>query len=207
MPEARVYNMMGEEVGMVDLPEEVFGMGVSTHVLWEVTRADMLNARRGTASTKDRSDVHLSGAKPWKQKHTGHARAGSFRSPIWVGGGVAHGPHPRVWSLKINRKVRRKAVAGILSERLSEGNLRLLRDLTSTGRTRDMVEMLRNQGCEGRRTVILVGDSDEMVVRASRNIPRAVAVNARSVSLTTLVNAEVVLLSESAVDLLKERVV
>ena len=207
MPEARVYNMKGEEVGTVDLPEEIFGVSVSTHVLWEVTRAEMLNSRAGTASTKRRGEVRLSGAKPWKQKHTGHARAGSFRSPIWVGGGVAHGPHPRTWSLKINRKVRRKAVAGILSERLSDGNLRLLRDLVSTGKTREMAEMLSNNGCNGRRTVVLVNDADDTVIRAVRNIPRAIAVNARSVSLSTLVNSEVVLLSETAVDLLKERVI
>ncbi len=206
MPEARRYNMKGEEVGTIDLPDEIFAIGVSTHVLWEVTRAEMLNARRGTADTQTRSEVTSSGSKPWRQKHTGHARAGSFRSPIWVGGGVAHGPHPRTWSLKINRKVRRKAIAGILSERLSEGNLRLLVDLSSTGRTREMAEMLDNQGCEGRRTVILVGDDDANVLRATRNIPRAVAMNARNVSITTLVNSEVVLISESAVDLLKERV-
>jgi large subunit ribosomal protein L4 len=206
MPEARVYDMRGEEVGTAELPEEIFGMTVSTHVLWEVTRAEMLNARRGTADCRTRSFVNATGAKPWRQKHTGHARAGSFRSPVWVGGGVAHGPHPRTWSLKINRKVRRKALAGILSERLSEGNLRLIRDASSTGRTREMAEMLRSQGCEGRRTVVLVGDGDGLMIRAIRNIPYAVAVSARSVSLTTLVDSEVVLITESAVDLLKERV-
>jgi ribosomal protein L4 len=102
--------------------------------------------------------------------------------------------------------VRRKALAGILSERLSEGNLRLIRDASSTGRTREMAEMLRSQGCEGRRTVVLVGDGDGLMIRAIRNIPYAVAVSARSVSLTTLVDSEVVLITESAVDLLKERV-
>jgi large subunit ribosomal protein L4 len=206
MAEARVYNMKGEEVGTVDLPEEIFGMGVSTHVLWEAVRAEELNARRGTADTQDRRDVSFTGTKPWRQKHTGHARAGSFRSPIWVGGAVAHGPHPRKWSLKINRKVRRKAVAGILSERLAEGNLRLIRDLSCTGRTREIAEMIRNQGYDGRKTVILVDEKDETTLRAARNIPWATATSARSVSLRTLVGSEVVLLSESAVDLLKERV-
>jgi large subunit ribosomal protein L4 len=206
MAEARVYNMKGEEVGTVDLPEEIFGMGVSTHVLWEAVRAEELNARRGTADTQDRRDVSFTGTKPWRQKHTGHARAGSFRSPIWVGGAVAHGPHPRKWSLKINRKVRRKAVAGILSERLAEGNLRLIRDLSCSGRTREIAEMIRNQGYDGRKTVILVDEKDETTLRAARNIPWATATSARSVSLRTLVGSEVVLLSESAVDLLKERV-
>jgi large subunit ribosomal protein L4 len=206
MAEARVYNMKGEEVGTCDLPEEIFGMGVSTHVLWEVVRAEELNARRGTASAKDRSEVHLSGAKPWKQKHTGHARAGSFRSPIWVGGGVAHGPHPRKWNLKINRKVRRKAVAGILSERLAEGNLRLVRDLTCSGKTREIAAMIRDHGLEGRKTLILVDEADLVIMRAARNLPGTRAASARSVNVRTLVGSEVVLLSEIAVDLLKERV-
>jgi large subunit ribosomal protein L4 len=206
MAEARVYNMKGEEVGTVDLPEEIFGMGVSTHVLWEAVRAEELNARRGTADTQNRRDVSFTGTKPWRQKHTGHARAGSYRSPIWVGGAVAHGPHPRQWSLKINRKVRRKAVAGILSERLAEGNLRLIRDLSCSGRTREIAEMIRNQGYDGRKTVILVSENDETTLRAARNIPWATATSARSVSLRTLVGSEVVLLSENAVDLLKERV-
>jgi large subunit ribosomal protein L4 len=206
MAEARVYNMKGEEVGTSDLPEEIFGMGVSTHVLWEVVRAEELNARRGTACAKDRSDINLSGAKPWRQKHTGHARAGSFRSPVWVGGGVAHGPHPRIWNLKINRKVRRKAVAGILSERLAEGNLRLVRDLRCSGKTREIATMLRDHGLEGRKTLILVDEADLVTIRATRNLPGARAASARSVNVRTLVGSEVVLLSETAVDLLKERV-
>jgi len=206
MAEVRVYNMKGEEVGTSDLPEEIFGTGVSTHVLWEVVRAEELNARSGTAAAKDRSEIKLSGAKPWRQKHTGHARAGSYRSPIWVGGGVAHGPHPRKWSLKINRKVRRKAVAGILGERLSEGNLRLVRDLHCSGKTREIAEMIRDHGLEGRKTLILVDEADRTTLRAVRNLRDARAASARSVNVRTLVGSEVVLLSEAAVDLLKERV-
>lgn len=207
MADVRVYTMSGEEVGKADLPEEMFAMNVSTHILWEVVRAESLNSRQGTVSTLGRSDVKASGRRPWRQKGTGNARAGTSASPIWRGGGVTFGPKPRKWNIKLNRKVRRKALAGILSERLAEGNLRIVRDLKSSGKTREMIELLSNHDCSGRRTVILVTDGDSLVKRASRNIPRVKATSAASVSVHDLVNSEVVLLSEEAIELLKERLI
>ena len=206
MAEARVYSMDGSEVGTIDLPEEAFGTAVSTHLLWEVVRAEQANARAGLASTKGRSEVRASGRKPWRQKHTGNARAGSFTSPIWRGGGVATGPRPRRFHLKVNRKVRRRALAGVLSERLGEGNLRIIRDLATQGRTREMAGLLNGQECDDRLTVLLLDEADEMAFRAARNIPNLVAVSAARVPVGTLVNAEVVLVSEGALDALKRRV-
>jgi large subunit ribosomal protein L4 len=206
MAEARIYSMSGEELGVQELPDEVFGTGVSTHILWEVVRAEQLNRRQGTVATLSRSMVHGSGKKPWRQKHTGRARSGSAKSPIWRGGGVAFGPRPRTWNLKINRKVRKKALSGILTERLAEGNLRLIRDLVSAeGKTADIARMLENLDYTGRRTVILT--DNPLVIRASENIPRVDALSARNVHVGMLVNAEIVLLSEDAVDILKERVI
>ena len=205
MAEARVYTMNGEEVGAVKLPDEMFAMGVSTHVLWEVVRAEQNNRRQGNACSLTRAEVKGSGRKPWRQKHTGHARAGSFKSPIWRSGGVAHGPKPRFFSKKINRKVRRKAIAGILSERLSEGNLRIIRDLSVDGRTRVVREMLGGNGINGRRIVILT-DGDSLVARAAGNIPGVQAVAASRVPVTTLVNSEVVVIAENALEQLKARV-
>ncbi|MFO8184081.1 MAG: 50S ribosomal protein L4 [Candidatus Aegiribacteria sp.] len=207
MADAIVYTMSGEEVGRTELPEEMFGMNVSTHILWEAVRAESLNARRGTASTLGRSEVQASGRKPWRQKSTGNARAGSVASPIWRGGGVTFGPKPRKWNIRLNRKVRRKALAGILSERLAEGNLRVVRELKSTGRTREVADMLRSHECQGRTTLLLVRDDDDLLKRASRNIPRLKTADASSVSIHDLVNSEVVLLSEEAVDLLKGRLI
>lgn len=205
MAEARVYTMKGEEVGTVKLPDEMFAVGVSTHVLWEVVRAEQANRRQGNASALTRSEVRGSGRKPWRQKHTGHARAGSFKSPIWRSGGVAHGPKPRSYSKKINRKVRRKAIAGILSERLSEGNLRIIRDLSVEGKTREVREMLGGNGLTGRKTVILT-DGNGLMARAAGNIPGVFAVAAGHVPVSTLVNSEVVLVAENALEHLKARV-
>ncbi len=205
MAEARIYSMNGEEIGIQELPLEAFGTGVSTHILWEVVRAEQVNRRKRIASTLSRSMVRGSGRKPWRQKHTGRARSGSAKSPIWRGGGVAFGPQFRTWKLKVNRKVRRKALAGILTERLDEGNLRVIRDLRSeNGKTADIAGMLANLDCSGRRTVILT--DDPMIFRAAGNIPRVDAISAHSVPVGMLVDAEVVLLSEDAIDILKERV-
>lgn len=205
MAEARVYTMNGEEVGAVKLPDEMFAMGVSTHVLWEVVRAEQANRRQGNACALTRAEVRGSGRKPWRQKHTGHARAGSFKSPIWRSGGVAHGPKPRVFSKKINRKVRRKAIAGILSERLSEGNLRVIRELSMVGKTQEVREMLGGNGLTGRKTVILT-NGDNLIARAAGNIPGVFAVSASHVPVSTLVNSEVVIIAENALDQLKARV-
>jgi len=207
MADARVYTMSGEEVGKTDLPEEMFGINVSTHILWEAVRAESLNSRQGTASTLGRSEVKASGRKPWRQKGTGNARSGSVASPIWRGGGVTFGPSPRKWDIRLNRKVRRKAFAGILSERLAEGNLRIVKDLESTGKTREIAEMLINHECAGKKTIVLVSDKDMLLKRASRNIPGLKMISAVSVSIHDLVNSEVVLLSEEAIDLLKGRMV
>jgi len=204
--EARVYSMDGSEVGTLDLPEEAFGTAVSTHLLWEVVRAEQTGARAGLASTRGRSEVRASGRKPWRQKHTGNARAGSFASPIWRGGGVATGPKPRRFHVKVNRKVRRKALAGVLSERLGEGNLRVIRDLSTEGRTRDMADLLAGQECDDRLTVLLLNEDDETAFRAARNIPNLLAVSAARVPVGALVNAEVVLVSEGALETLKGRV-
>lgn len=205
MAVARVYNMSGEEVDTVQLPDQVFSTGVSTHLLWEVVRVEQTNRRRGTASTRSRSEVRGSGRKPWRQKHTGHARAGTRKSPIWRGGGVAFGPKPRPWSIRLNRKIRRKALAGILSERLDEGNLRLIRDFLLEGRTRQVAGMLQGNGCAGRKTLILTLEGDENASRASRNIPGVHTASARSVPVTALVNSEVILMDERAMDELKAR--
>ncbi len=205
MAEARIYTMKGEEVGAVKLPDELFAMGVSTHVLWEVVRAEQNNKRQGNASALTRAEVKGSGRKPWRQKGTGNARAGSFKSPIWRSGGVAHGPKPRNFSMKINRKVRRKALAGILSERLSEGNLRVIRDLSVDGKTSEVREMLGGNGLAGKKTVILT-NGDNMVARAAGNIPGVFAVAASHVPVTALVNSEIVLVAENALEHLKARV-
>lgn len=131
--EAKVYDIKGKETGTVSLPEAVFGAGWNADMVHEVVVAMQSNARAGTAHTKDRSEVRGGGIKPWKQKGTGRARHGSRRSPIWTGGGVAHGPRSdKDFSKKLNKNVRAKALAAVLSKKQSDGEVIFINTLAMT---------------------------------------------------------------------------
>ena len=126
MSTATVYNTKNEAVGETELNDEVFNREVKVHLLHDVVRMQRAARRAGTASTKTRVEVRGGGAKPWRQKGTGRARAGTRNSPIWRGGGVTFGPKPKDYSFKLNRKVKNQAVAMAMSARNQEGNLVVL---------------------------------------------------------------------------------
>lgn len=131
--DAKVYSNEGAEVGKISLPEAVFGVAWNADLVHEVVVGMQANARETTAHTKGRGDVRGGGKKPWKQKGTGRARHGSSRSPIWVGGGVSHGPtNEKDYSVKINKKVRAKALAVVLSKKLTDGEVVFVDSLAIT---------------------------------------------------------------------------
>src|SRR5215212_11502533 len=123
MPTVKVRNIQNEEVGEVELSDVVFGAPLNQGLIHAAVRNFMANARQGTSATKTRGDASGSGKKLWKQKGTGRARIASIRSPLWKGGGNAHGPQSRDWSYQMPKKMRRGALRSALSERLREGNL------------------------------------------------------------------------------------
>src|SRR5438046_5190037 len=123
MPTVKVRNLKNEEVGEVQLSEAVFGASLNEALIHAAVRNFMANARQGTSATKTRGDVSGAGRKLWKQKGTGRARIASLRSPLWKGGGNVHGPQPRDWSYNMPKKMRKKAMSSVVSERLREGNL------------------------------------------------------------------------------------
>ena len=205
-PEAKVYNVQGENVGEVSLNEAVFGAGARPDIISDVARALMASRRQGTASTKRRSEVRGGGAKPWRQKGTGRARAGTCRSPIWEGGGVVFGPHPRDYSHRVPKKVRRLALKSMLSAKVDAGELLVLEDLKcAEPRTKTIAETLNALPVgEGKVLVILAGP-DRNVVLSGRNISRLRIELADNVNVLDLLAADRVVVLKEAIAKLESR--
>lgn len=187
--EAKVYNKKGEETGKISLPESVFGLKWNADLVDQVVKSMMSNARVAIADTKDRGEVRGGGKKPWRQKGTGRARHGSRRSPIWVGGGVAHGPtSEKNFKCKINKKMKVKALYTVLSAKLRDGEICFVDDLTfKTPKTKDAVSAIASlsklKGFEkmayksGKRALIALPTTEEATVKSFRNLASVKVVN------------------------------
>ena len=166
-----VYSKDGKELRTMDLDDDVFGLPVNEDLIWYAINNELANKRLGTASTRDRGEVHGSNAKPYKQKGTGRARRGDKKSPLMVGGGVVFGPKPRDFSYAIPKKAKRLAMKTILSLKAQSDTLTVVEDFSiESGKTRDLARLLENFG-EGQRTVIILTGDDAMIRRAGANIP------------------------------------
>jgi len=204
MIEVKVFDQKAQEVGTRQLKEEVFGLRVDPGFVHRVYTALAEAQRRGTASTKTRAEVSGGGRKPWRQKGTGRARQGSIRAPQWRHGGVAHGPKPRVYATRINKKERRKALAMALSDALQSERLVVLRELVLEEiKTKRFVEVLKAFGVDG--GLFVLGAPDRNVELSARNLPRTKVVLDGQLNLHDLLKAERVFLTEAAVDKLEER--
>ncbi len=168
---AKVYSIEGKPVRDIEISDRVFQRGVHNDAIYHAVNAELTRRRRGTSSTKTRAEVHGSNAKPWPQKGTGRARAGDRKSPIWVGGGIAFGPRPRHYTYKIPKKVKRLAYCSILSMKTDNEKLKVVEDFSiESGKTRDLVKIMKNFVGE-ERTVVIIGSDDNMLRRAGKNIP------------------------------------
>jgi large subunit ribosomal protein L4 len=172
--------------------------------VYEAVRAEQLAARRGTAATRSRGDVRGGGAKPWRQKGTGRARAGSIRAPHWTGGGVAFGPHPRGYTVKVNRKARRRALRAALSVHARRGSVAVVDgssyEQPSTSAAARALESLASPG----RVLVVVGAEEEACAKSFRNIARVVVLPAGAVGVADVVGAATLILSEAALGELAE---
>jgi large subunit ribosomal protein L4 len=167
-----VYSIEGKELRNVELDEAVFGVPVNEDLIWYAVNNELANRRQGTASTKDRGEVHGSNAKPYKQKGTGRARRGDKKSPVLVGGGVVFGPKPRDYSYAIPKKAKRLAMKSILSLKAQSDTLKIVEDFSiESGKTRDLAKLLRNFGEDRQRTLLILKDDDPKLKRAAANIP------------------------------------
>jgi large subunit ribosomal protein L4 len=169
MAVTEVYNTDNKKVGEVELNEALFGLEVKKHILHDVVKMQLANRRAGTASTKTRIEVRGGGAKPYRQKGTGRARAGTNNSPLWRGGGVVFGPKPRDYSYKLPKKVRRLGVRMALSARFSENNMLVLDgfDLADI-KTKQFVEVMKKLNIEN--GLIVIPEKNEILEKSSRNV-------------------------------------
>src|SRR5256885_17099356 len=155
MPTVKVRNLKNEEVGDVELSDAVFGAELNEALIHAAVKAFLAGARQGTVGTKTRGDVSGSGRKLWKQKGTGRARIASLRSPLWKGGGNAHGPQARDWSYSLPKKMRKRAMCSALSERLREGNLILVADWKfDQGKTKGFINALGTLKLSGKTLIV-----------------------------------------------------
>ena len=204
MSTVEVKNIKNEKVGEIELNDQIFNLEVKGYLLHDVVRMQRAARRAGTACTKTRSEVRGSSAKPWRQKGTGRARSGSRRSPIWRGGGVAFGPKPRDYSFKLNRKVKKQAVAMAMSARLQEGNLVVLDDFTMDQiKTKDFVSVMNTLDLD--TALIVIDESNENLTKSSRNVNGFKVLNPEGLNVYDILLHKKLVLLQPALTSLEER--
>ena len=204
MPVVKEVNFKGEVIGDFELSDAVFGAPVHVPAMHQVVVAHLANCRVGTHNTKDRGDVRGGGKKPWRQKHTGRARAGSSRSPIWVGGGVAHGPHPRDYHQKVNKKVRRLALCSALTLKVQEENMLILERFdVQAPKTKVMLDFLTAID-SGKKPLFVLHETNMAVVKSAANIPGAEVLHVDSINVYDLLNHDQLIATPEAVKKLEE---
>lgn len=157
MPQMDVINMAGKKIGTVELKEEIFSLEPNTDVMFRYVNMQLSSRRAGLACAKTRAEVRGGGRKPWAQKHTGRARFGSSRNGLWRHGGVIHGPKPKDWSIKLNKKMKKLALKSALSVRFQEGNLVVVDDMKlEKPKTRELKNVLKNLGLAEENKVLIV---------------------------------------------------
>ena len=198
MATVKVRNIQNEEVGEVELSDAVFGAPLNEALIHAAVRNFMANARQGTSATKTRGDVSGAGRKLWKQKGTGRARVASLRSPLWKGGGNAHGPQPRDWSYNMPRKMRKGALRSALSERVREGHVFVVEGWElDKPRTKDFSQSLTRLGLGGKTLIVDSLDNDNLLLSA-RNLRRTKVVNSFSLNIYDLLYHDQLVLSRPA---------
>lgn len=203
MPKVSLYKTDGSEVGTIDLKDEIFGVEVNEAVMHQVVVAQLANKRQGTQSALTRAEVRGGGIKPFRQKGTGRARAGSSRSPIWRKGGMVFAVKPRDYSQKVNKKVKRLALKSALSMKVADQDIIVLDALDlDAAKTRVMVGILNNLGAT--KALVVTSAADEKVVRAAGNIPGVKTLPADCINVYDLLNYTKLVITQDAVKKVEE---
>ncbi len=201
--QVQVHNMAGERVGEVELPTEVFEAPINTALMHQALVRQLANARRGTHKTQSRGEVSRTKAKWYRQKGTGRARHGSRNAPIFVGGGVAHGPRPRSYRKKMPRKMRHAALRSALSAKASETQIVVLDKLQmEQPKTRGLVELLKRLGVSD-SALVLLPDKNETVEKSARNIPDVKTLQASYLNVRDLLSYGTVLMPLDSLEIIQ----
>ena len=204
MPNIKVVNMTGAQVGEIALSDVIFGAEVNEAVLHAAVRAYLLNQRQGTQSTLTRSEVSGGGRKPWRQKGTGRARQGSTRSPQWTHGGIALGPKPRSYATKLNKKVKQIALFSALSAKVANNEMIVVDNIAATEfKTKTMVEMLSAIGA-GKKSLVVLDGPNAMVVKSLSNIAGVKVAYTNTLNTYDILNCNTIVFAQGAVTKLEE---
>lgn len=204
MPTVDVIDSKRQKVGTVDLPNEVFGCKPHVTLVHEAVVMQRACDRQGTASTLRRGEVSGSGKKPWKQKHTGRARAGSLRSPVWRHGGTVFGPKPRSYAFGMPKKKYRAALQSALSAKFLEGSVIVLSDLTiEQAKTKLLAKALTQLGISG-STLLVIGDGRSEVVQAGKNLSAVTVLRPEELNVYDIVRCRSVVIPQRELDRVKE---
>jgi large subunit ribosomal protein L4 len=199
MPKVALLSQTGQSVGEIELNDSVFAIEPNEQALYDVVKAQRAAMRQGTQKAKTRGEVRGGGRKPWKQKGTGRARAGTSRSPLWTGGGIVFAPTPRQYVLKVNKKVRRLALKSVLSQKLANNKLKVLDKLELAEiKTKGMTEVLNNLELSGKVAFVL-NEVNENAYLSARNIPGVMVTTVSHASVYELMNYPTVVVTADAV--------
>jgi len=198
MSSVDIYNTNKEKVSQVELDEKIFDCVVNPHLLYETVKEHLAKRRIGTASTKNRSSVRGGGKKPWRQKGTGRARAGTSRSPIWTGGGVVFGPSPRDYSYRINKKVRKSALRSALSSKLKENNLILVDTIQFPEiKTKNFISLLDRLDIQD---ALIIDDGNTNLEKSAQNVPLFKVVRPEGLNVYDILKHEKLVITQASLE-------
>ena len=202
MPNVTVYDKTGAKVSEIELSESVFGIEPSVSAMHLCVVNYLANQRQGTQSTLTRGEVSGGGKKPWRQKGSGRARQGSTRSPQWYHGGIAHGPKPRDYGFKLNKKVRQLARKSALAYKAQENAIVVVENFTfEAPKTKNFIEVIKNLKVDGKKALFVLPGTDKAVYLSARNIERVKVMAASALNTYKVLDADVLVLTEGALDI------
>ena len=196
-----IYKTDGSKSGKkIKLDNGIFGIEPNDHALYLSVKVYLANQRQGTHKTKERSEVRGGGRKPWRQKGRGTARAGTSRSPLWIGGGTIFGPRPRNYRQDLRKKVKRLARKSALSYKVKDKQLMVVEDFTfEKPKTKDFIKILQALDADGKKVLLLTGETNEVVYKSGRNVNKVNILEASKASTYDIVNNQLLILQKSAV--------